>query len=180
MKKDLEHIVECLLFVHGEPMSVKKLARAAGAQAKEIKVAVESLDARLKGSSGLRVVQDGDEVQLVTARVYAPYVEKLFREARREELSRASLEVLAIVAYEGPVSREEIESIRGVNSAYILRTLSIRGLVAKKNESPPMYELSLQSLRELGLESREGLPHFEEVREKVKSARAALGVEPRT
>jgi len=113
----------------------------------------------------------------VSAKEYAKTIEKLFKTEHREDLTRAALEVLAIIAYQGPVARTEIETIRGVNSAYILRNLQLRGLV-KKQETPkspiPYYELSFETLRKLGLEKQEDLPSWQAIRQEIDSVKENL------
>jgi segregation and condensation protein B len=178
MAEKLDHIVECVLFTEGDPVSVQHLARTLKRKESEIVGALELLAARLKAESGLRLVRSGNTVQLVTAPEYASLVEGLFRSRTREELTRAALEVLAIVAYRGPVPRETIETIRGVNSAYILRSLLMRGLMHRTPaRTGAVYELSVEALRKFGLERRENLPRWREIRDAVEKAEAALSGE---
>lgn len=170
-----DKLVEALLFVYGEPVNLKKLARLAGQSETNLGQALAALRERLDGQSGLRLIEKDQKVQLVTAPEYAPLVRKLFRGEHREDLSRAGLEVLAIIAYEGPVSRAEIETIRGVNSAYTLRGLLLRGLIDKiGDERQGRYDLSFEAARRFGLERKEDLPQWGEIRREIAEAKEAL------
>lgn len=176
MKSDPEKLLESILFAYGEPITIKKLAQVSKYSSLTIKAALEKLSGRLKETSGLRLITRDDKVQLVSDKEYAAFIEKLFKQERKEDLTRAALEVLAIVAYQGPVSRADIETIRGFNSAYILRNLLLRGLINKHetNSTTLVYELSLESLKSLGLESQEHLPRWQELKQEIKKAKDAL------
>jgi segregation and condensation protein B len=92
----------------------------------------------------------------------------LFKETKRVELGRAGLEVLAIVAYSGPVSREDIERIRGVNSLYTIRALVVRGLIDEQHANDVVrYTLSLEALKEFGIQSPEELPSWREIQNEI-------------
>jgi len=101
---------------------------------------------------------------LVSAPENSKYLERLITDDLQEDLTPASLEVLAIIAYKGPISRMEIEEIRGVNSSYTLRNLLIRGLIERRGHPQDsrayVYEVSFNFLRKLGLKSIEELPEY--------------------
>ncbi|MBI2465785.1 MAG: SMC-Scp complex subunit ScpB, partial [Candidatus Sungbacteria bacterium] len=105
--------------------------------------------------------------------------EKLVQSEMKEELTPASLEVLSITAYRGPVSKSEIETIRGVNSGYALRNLTLRGLV-EKNETvkPHLFNISLAALRKLGLTAAEELPRYLELNQEIKKTETVLFDKP--
>lgn len=170
----LDKLIEALLFVYGEPVSVKKLARLVGQNETKIDRALTLLKERLESQSGLRLIEKNQEVQLVSQRDFAPIIEKLFRQEHREDLTRAALEVLALVAYEGPISRAEIETIRGVNSAYTIRGLLLRGLIDKVGDERGRYDLSFEAARRFGLEKKEDLPQWGEMRREIAEAKEAL------
>ena len=175
MAEGLDKILECILFVEGEPLSLRRLARIAAHREPEVRAALETLLARLREGSGLRLIENDGAYQLVTAPEHAPLVEKLFRAHTREELSRAALEVLSIIAYRGPISRAELEMIRGVNSTFIVRSLLMRGLIARvEKKGVGEFELSMETLRKFGLERKEELPRWHELREEITKAESAL------
>lgn len=115
--------------------------------------------------SGLSLVRKDDMVQLVTRSENALYVEKFTKSTMQESLSKAALEVLAVIAYRGPIARAEIEAIRGVNCSVTLRNLLMRALIERKeNESDArgyLYTISFQFLKSLGLQAVSELPEYE-------------------
>jgi segregation and condensation protein B len=171
METGIRSIIESLLFVSGEPMSFTKLSKVTGAAEntihQEAAVLAEEYATR---SGGLRIVIDSGKMQMVTAGENAPAVEKLLKLDIEGELSRSALETISIVAYRGPLSRAEIEEIRGVNTSFILRQLAIRGLVEKidnpNDARSYLYRISFDFLRHLGVEKAEDLPSYKELREK--------------
>jgi segregation and condensation protein B len=164
----LKSIIESLLFVSGEPVKVGRLAKICEAPKAEVENALMALSAEFSAKqSGFSVIRRGDEVQLATNPAYSSYVEKMVKGALREALTPAALEVASIIAYRGPVTRSNIEAIRGVNSSYVLRNLLMRGLVERK-ENPRdarsyIYEISFDFLKALGIENARRLPDFEKL-----------------
>lgn len=166
-QKNLKSIIESFLFISGEPVKIKKLAKTAGAALKQTEEAVEELTNEYKDNRGLRILKKEDSVQMVTAPENKPYLDKLIKSEFQEDLSRPALETLAIIAYRGPISRAQLEEIRGVNSSFILRKLLIRGLT-ERIENPKdvrgyLYQISFDFLKRLGLEKIEDLPKFNEL-----------------
>ncbi len=165
-QKNLSAIVESILFVYGEPLGIKRLAAIAQASEEEIRLALGELAKNL-GGRGLILLEKDNAWQLGTDPAAAPYIEQLARDQFGEELSRAALETLAIIAYKGPLGRSDIEYIRGVNSSFTLRALTMRGLV-ERTENPKdsrgfLYGVSMDFLKHLGLSRMEDLPHYEEL-----------------
>lgn len=167
-REDISKKVEAVLFAVGEPVKINKLALLFKCSVSSLTSALGTLDKRLKETSGLRLLQKDNLVQLVTAKGYSEFIEKLFQKERREELTLAALEVLAIVAYEGPISRRDIEEIRGVNSVVTIRNLLLRGLIDKDDQH---YQLSLAALRKFGLTSPQELPQWREIKEEINNVR---------
>ena len=161
---DVAGAIESILFIHGEPMAERVLANVLGVSKKETTAGLEELGKRLEGR-GLMLVEKEGEWQLVTHPDHAPFVEALLKDQHAEELSRAALETMAVVAYKGPMTRAEIEYIRGVNSSFSLRTLLLRGLVERvENEEDSrsfLYRASFDFLRYLGLARLSDLPEYE-------------------
>ncbi len=166
-----ESILESLLFISGEPISFKKLAKLTSLNEGELKLSAGELAKKYRDENrGLRIVIKDNKIQMTTAGENAGYVENYLKADIEGELSRAALEVLSIVAYRSPVSRMEIEEIRGVNSSFTLRHLMIRGLVERINKPNDarayLYRISFDFLKKLGMERREDLPKFDELSKK--------------
>lgn len=161
-------IIESILFSVGEPISIERLAKTLGENKDTVEKTVKDLEKDYeKESRGLRIMKKGEKIQLVSSPKNSHYVEKLIKDELQEDLTPASLETLAIIAYKGPMTRAEIEEIRGVNSSFILRNLLIRGLIEKKGHPQDarayIYEVSFDFLRKLGLGSIKELPDYEEL-----------------
>jgi len=139
----------------------------------EIVKAIHELKADLE-NCGVRVVFHNDEVTLVTAPEFSETIEKIVKEEREKDLGRAGVETLAIIAYKGPVSKKEIEYIRGVNCQWALRSLLLRGLVEKKgsdkDERVILYSITTDAIMHLGLSHISELPEYEEVKKQLESA----------
>ncbi|PIT89284.1 MAG: SMC-Scp complex subunit ScpB, partial [Candidatus Levybacteria bacterium CG10_big_fil_rev_8_21_14_0_10_36_7] len=128
----LKSKIESMLLVTNYPLTEKKLLELTQEKdKKKISEAVTELynDYKQRSDSGIVLVKTDDSVQLVTAPDNAGVVAKFIKDETTGELSRASLETLTIIAYRSPITRAELETIRGVNCSVILRNLSIRGLV---------------------------------------------------
>lgn len=165
---NLKSIIESILFSVGEPISIEKLATTLEKNKDLINNTIQELEQDYeKESRGLRILIKNEEIQLVSAPGNSLYIEKLIKDELQEELTPASLETLAIVAYKGPITRAEIEEIRGVNSSFILRNLLIRGLIEKRGHAEDtrayIYEISFNFLRKLGLKSTEELPDYKKL-----------------
>jgi len=158
-------LVESLLFVADEPVSVGQLAGVLESTPEQIEEALGELEAVLQ-ERGLRLQRMGGRCQLVTAPEAAPYVERFLGLGERRRLSQAALETLAIIAYRHPVSRPEIEAIRGVNCDSVLRTLLVSGLIEEVGRAPApgrpiLYAPTFAFLQHFGLQRPEDLPPLE-------------------
>src|SRR3989344_9385858 len=113
--------LEALLFIHGEPLTLKKISAVLGLEKKEVEQIIEEIKKQLETDSrGLTLVSDGEKIQLATKPQFGKILEDFVKEELSEDLTPASLETLSIVAYFGPISRARIEYVRGVNSIFIL------------------------------------------------------------
>jgi segregation and condensation protein B len=168
--------LEAILFWKAEPVSLKKLASLLNIGVESIKEGLKELEEKLKGR-GLTLVQTDEEVMLGTAKELSPLIEQLTKEELTRDLGKAGLETLSIVLYQGPISRADIDYIRGVNSQFILRNLLIRGLVERVDNPTDarsfLYQTTLQLLSHLGITKREELPEFEKVRADIESYKQA-------
>lgn len=159
--------IESLLFVSPEPVSLSRLAKATGAPKAEIQAAVKVLSDKYRQArdGGITLVASGDSYQLVTSAANAQLVSDWLKSDLSGELSEPSLETLTIIAYRGPVTKPEIELIRGVNCSLILRNLLMRGLVSKEESGKhmPKYTVAVEFLRFLGVGGVSELPDYEKL-----------------
>lgn len=179
---DVQGKIESILFLATKPMAVRQLARTLGVSEVEARTAVEAFaSARNASASGVHVLLHDDTAQLVTNPAYAELVQSFTEQELDAELTRPSLETLTIIAYRGPVTKPEIEAIRGVNCSLILRNLLLRGLVTEKDDAikmQPIYALSTDALRFFGIHRIEELPDYEELHANARIAQllATLGL----
>ena len=162
---NVKSAIESILFIQGEPLGISRLAKIIAASRKEVEAALEELAEEYR-ERGIQLLQNGEEWQLVSSPQNKELVENFLKSDVEGELSRAGLEVLAIIAYKGPISRANIEYIRGLNSSFTLRNLLMRGLVDRE-ENPQdrrsfLYRISSHSLKVLGLRKLSELPHYQE------------------
>ncbi|OGI76427.1 hypothetical protein A3C67_02225 [Candidatus Nomurabacteria bacterium RIFCSPHIGHO2_02_FULL_42_19] len=189
---DLESKIEAILFWKGEPISRRKLAEILKAGQTEINNSLEKLKENLK-SRGIVLLEKenparnaspsdaGGEITLGTAPEFSGLIENLQKEELNKELSKASLETLSIVLYRNGASRSEIDYIRGVNSSFTLRALSVRGLVERildpKDNRRFIYKPSFELISYMGLKSVEELPEYAEVSNSIQVAAENLATD---
>lgn len=171
---ELPWVFEALLFVSEEPLTAAALARAAGVGEGSARKALQRLAAEYE-ARGLRLQEDGQRYQLVTAPEYAPYVAELLGQGPGQRLSRAALETLTIIAYRQPCTRAEIEGIRGVNSDRLVAMLEQRGLIENTGQSnspgrPKLYRTTMRFLEHFGIRSRRDLPPLPEDEPQTEAA----------
>lgn len=176
--QSIQAALEAFLFLYGEPVERARARKALGVSDDALGDALASLKETFAGQSrGLQLLEDGDRIQLVTKPAFGELLTAFMREELREELSPASLEALAVIAYAGPVARSEVDYLRGVNSSFIIRSLLIRGLVDRAPDpergNAYAYRASMDFLKHLGLLSREALPDYAEVRRTLQAFRAS-------
>lgn len=161
---ELEKKIEAILFYTAEPVKVSFLAKTLEVKIDVVRGALENLNESLK-DRGVKLVEHNEEVSLVTSPEFAGLIEKIIKEERERELGRAGLETLTIVAYKGPISKKEIEYIRGVNSQYAIRNLLLRGLIERGMgvDGKVVYTVTSDTIRFLGLTKITDLPEYEEM-----------------
>ncbi len=165
----LEQKIEAVLFYKGEAESKKRLAKLLEVSIEDIEKAISKLDASLV-NHGIRLLRIDDKVELVTAPETSEVVNKIHKDELVRDLGKAGSETLAVVLYRGPVTRAEIDYIRGVNCSFVLRNLQIRGLVEKvksKEKRTYEYKATVDLLKHLGVTSVEELPNYKEMRESL-------------
>lgn len=137
-----------------------------GKKAEEISEALDLLESELE-NRGILLQRYEKEVALVSHPDAAEFVQKVVKDEEQGELTRASLEALTILAYRGPMTRPELEQIRGVQSSMILRNLMIRGLIEQKEDmrlGQATYAVTFDFLNHLGLKTIKDLPDYGELR----------------
>lgn len=154
--------LEALLFASSSPVGMAQLGTALELQTKDIEDGLNQLEIQLS-NRGLRLQWHNGKVQLTTAPEYAPAVERFLGLEATTRLSRAALESLAIIAYQQPITRPEIDAIRGVNSDGVLKSLLSKGLIeeagrAERAGRPILFVTTADFLSHFGLNSIRDLP----------------------
>ena len=169
---ELSSKIEAILFVSSKPISMKFLATACSCQIDEAAVAISELaKERNIDGSGIHVVIGDEGITLATNPSFASTIESLSKEDIESELTRPSLETLTIIAYRGPITKPEIEAIRGINCTLILRNLLMRGLIDENEDAvklQPVYSLTNDALRYLGLHSVNELADYADLHGNTK------------
>lgn len=160
--------IEAILFVAGEAVSVRDLARALQTGEEEIRNTVCAIrDEYDYEQRGFMLKRFNDKVQLATRPLYAGDVVRLLQPVQQQSLSQAAMETLAVVAYKQPVTRAEVEQIRGVKCDYSLQSLINKGLIREAGRKdtigrPILFCTTDEFLSHFGLEGLEGLPPIPE------------------
>jgi len=169
---DVSSIIEALLFVSDEPLSVDKLLEVFdGVDRGTVCQILEELRVKFNSNGKPFVLRDvNGGLQLCTDPRYAPWIRKLSSVRGASKLSRAALETLAIVAYKQPVTRAEIESVRGVTCTGVIASLLDRKLIriAGRHDAPGkplLYRTTAEFLQHFGLRSVDDLPRISELKE---------------
>ena len=171
---ELTNIIEAVLFWKGEPVSKNELVKIISTDEKSRTLLentdIDSVLVDLKNkleSRGITLMQIEDSYTLRTSSSCSDLIKNLQVEELNKDLGKATVETLSLIIYKGPIKRSEIDNIRGVNSAYILRNLMVRGLVDKEidpnNSRTNIYKPSFELLSHLGITDINKLPNYEEV-----------------
>lgn len=178
-------IVEAILFVSGNAVEKKEICRAMDISDEELE---ETLDALESGYDfdrrGLRLLRYGAHIQLATRPDYAPYVEKLLQPVQKQSLSQAIMETLAVIAYRQPVTKAEIELVRGVKCDYSVQSLQAKGLIEEVGRKealgrPILYGTTDAFLRHFCISSLSELPQidFTQLAKKIEEAQLGESVQ---
>ncbi len=159
--------IECILFVSGEPVDLVSLQRALGLTELELQSILGKMEESYAAQDrGVQLYRTGDTVQLVSNRKYAGFVEALLQPAQTKSFSQAMLETLSVVAYKQPVTRNDIEAIRGVRCEYSVSQLLKLGLIQELGRKdavgrPMLFGTTDAFLRQFGLHDLGELPSYE-------------------
>ena len=161
-------LLEGVLFVAAEPVQVARLAQLLDVSQEAVDIALADMGVAYRTQQrGVRLLRKGDRVQLTSAPEAAPYVERFLNLDLTSKLSPAALETLAVIAYKQPLTRGDMEAVRGVNCDGVLRTLVARELIEpvgrlEQPGRPFLYGTTNRFLQYMGLESLEDLPPLPE------------------
>jgi len=160
--------IEAILFVAGEAVEILDLARALNQDEKKIRKLLKELESEYDYNlRGFLLKRFGTKVQLATRPLYSEDVVRLLQPIQKQSLSQAAMETLAVVAYRQPVTRAEVEEIRGVKCDYSLQSLMNKNLIQEVGRKetigrPILFGTTDEFLSRFGLESLEGLPPLPE------------------
>ncbi|NCO23176.1 SMC-Scp complex subunit ScpB [bacterium (Candidatus Moisslbacteria) CG12_big_fil_rev_8_21_14_0_65_36_11] len=168
-RKNLKSEIESLLFISNRPLRKKELVNFFKVNKEEINEEIKNLISQYNiASSGIRIIDNGDEIEMITGPENAGVVKDFLKVEIEKELTPAGLETLSIIAYRGPISAEELSELRGINCAIILRHLLIKGLIVEKEEEGKfLYQVSLDFIRHLGINNLEELPNWQKLNRNV-------------
>ncbi len=167
----LKSKIESLLFVSAKPIAISRLAELTKVEALELeRVGDELLTEYSEKERGIRIVKNNGKYQMVSAPENSALIRELIKDETVGELSKPSLETLTIIAYRGPISRVDLNKIRGVNCSLILKNLLLRGLVETKENSEDgesYYSVTFDFIRHLGLNDISELPDYRRLSQDV-------------
>jgi segregation and condensation protein B len=175
----LAAIIESLLFISTSPISVSQLAKALDESEKNIQEALEELKKYYESGRGLMLQWHNNKVQLTSAPFMGELIENFLGIEVTTTLTQAALEALAIVAYRQPITRPEIDEVRGVNSDGVVRNLLSKGLIEEVGRKegvgrPVLYATTADFLSYFGLSSLDDLPPFEVGEQEITSGPAII------
>ncbi len=160
--------LEGVLFFKATPMKLTQLAELFTTDTETITVALGELAVDLQGR-GIALLRTETDVQLATAPALDEMIEQMRKDELKRDIGKAGAETLAIVLYRGPISRAEIDRIRGVNSGFILRNLMTRGLIERNTEGRGhTFTITPALLAHLGLGHKTELPDYAAVLDKIE------------
>ena len=169
----LDEIVESLLFLSGNGLKVADIAAQLEVKTSDVNAAVKRLKEKYGGKSGIHLLSYNGKIQFASNPAYSDVIACVLNPIRERDLSNAALETIAIIAYRQPVTRLDIEQIRGVNSEYTVQMLLKNNLieVVGRKEAvgkPLLFGTTDEFLKRFPLESRDELPDYETLLESIK------------
>lgn len=172
--EDLKKIIEAIIFVSGNPISAKDIAEKLYCSEKEVIKCAKELQEKYTADSGVNLLIYNNKLQFCSNPKFADAVSNVLNPIRERELSRSMLEVAAIIAYKQPVTRLDLERIRGVSSEYAIQTLLKLGIIEITGRrdtigKPAEFGTTDEFLKKFQISSLEELPDFEEMMNKINS-----------
>lgn len=167
MLKNSLSILESLLLAAGKPLAYKEVAKLLECSSDQLKDILKKLEEKYnQDESGIHVLLNNQKIQFVSNPDNIKVLKNYFKDELSGELTKPSLETLTIIAYRQPISKEELEQIRGVNCSMIIRNLLIRGLVEESEEKDSLstrYSVTMDFLKFMGISSVHDLPDYEKL-----------------
>jgi segregation and condensation protein B len=157
------HKIVTVLFLSGEPLTLENIAKIISSKPDEITALIPELEQSL-ATIGLSLVQSAEGLSISTQAQQAAVVSSFWQEELKGELTPAAIQVLTLIAYLGTPTREEISYIRGVQSSQSIRTLTVRGLIARDGEKCALTE---EALKQLGVPKAQALPEYETIHQSL-------------
>ena len=166
----LDVFIEALLFYKATPQKKKQLCKLFDVTEQELQDSLKIMSDRLQ-SGAVRVVETDTEVQLSTASELGEFIESIRKQEVSGDIGKAGAETLSIILYNEPISRADIDRIRGVNSSFIIRNLLIRGLITRESVTGHGYQFktSPKFLQHLGVSRKMDLPEFSEFKTAIEA-----------
>ena len=170
MRRDeIKSIIEAIMFAYSDPISIKELNNAINEElsSKEIEIMLNSLIEEYKENNrGIQIIKLQDKYQMCTNKEYSSFVKNILEPKKKKTLSQATLEALTIIAYKQPITKVELEEIRGVKSDKVIQTLLENDLIYEagrldKIGKPIIYKTTNEFLRLVNIEKLEDLPPIE-------------------
>lgn len=167
-EQEIQNRLESILFVAGDAVSVAELAAALEMEPDALgEAAARIIERKRRENAGILITRVGDKLQLSSNTAYAPEIENVLQPVKKSRLSQSMLETLAIIAYKQPITRYEIEQIRGVKSNYSVATLIEKGMIYRAGKkktlgNPVLYATSDEFLRHFQLGTLDDLPSINE------------------
>ncbi len=174
--ENLENVIESVCFVAGEPVPVSDLCLKFDVKQKQIEKAVENLKKKYDEKSGIQILLFNNKIQFSSNPKYVDYVTSVLNPIRQRNLTKATLETIAIIAYKQPVTRLEIEEIRGVNSDYAINVLlehKLIEIVGKKDTvgKPSLFGTTDEFLKRFDISNVSDLPKYEDLMAQIEKIR---------
>lgn len=174
-REDIKNIIESVMFAYSDPISVKELNYIINEDlaSKEIEFMLHSLmEEYEENNRGIQIIKLEDKYQMCTNKEYASFIKKVLEPKKKKSLSQATLETLTIVAYKQPITKVEIEDIRGVKCDKVLQTLLENELIVEAGRlnrigKPIIYKTTNEFLKLLSIEKLEDLPPIENYKDAV-------------
>lgn len=174
--ENFENILESILFVAGEPIPVADLMLKFDLKQKDIDKAVENLNKKYDEKSGIKILSFNKKLQLATNPAYVNEVSAVLNPIRERNLTKATLETVAIIAYKQPITRMEIEEVRNVNCDYAINILLEHKLIEIKGHrdtvgKPTLFGTTDEFLKRFNISSIDDLPDYNELLSKINEIR---------